>query len=473
MKDKNIDLILQDALKANYEPNRELNDKLIAELEARSENPSVAVDRQKPAFSVRTLARIAAAFVIVAMVGTVGVVAANHFLKKPTVTDHRISVGNEDYIDEEEIAKPAEEVPEESISSQEGGPDDRWLKKEVTLTNGAYRHTDYTYPDYESAVADTEMPNLFSTQIGEAESVVYSETEEVKDGTPVEGGYRSYELNSSFRVNEGSVFVLQSYADGIADDSAYVIPISNRNNERDYTSKNGLDFTLVDEEPAETDGVVRTVVMIAYDKYTGYIMFEGLSEDEIHTVLDRVVISPSEEAPAESAEEPKAKEEDVETAMETDILSEEEQLAILNQDKALITELDAYLHEVYYKVYDETAYELFRDAKLESVIVDYQKFAEEETAVREYTMKYTLKDGGCIYLKGHGNRDAEDIPLSGATILQISEEDYKLAESWISYSAEHKDDADFNWHEIGNGIYMRDASELAEGQELELMYMIK
>ena len=145
----------------------------------------------------------------------------------------------------------------------------------------------------------------------------------------------------------------------------------------------------------------------------------------------------------------------------------------MNQDKALITELDAYLHEVYYKVYDETTYELFRDAKLESVIVDYQKFAEEETAVREYTMKYTLKDGGCIYLKGHGNRDAEDTPLSGATILQISEEDYKLAESWISYSAEHKDDADFNWHAIGNGIFMRDASELTDGQELELMYMIK
>ena len=52
-----------------------------------------------------------------------------------------------------------------------------------------------------------------------------------------------------------------------------------------------MTYHLVDETISGEEGnEVNTYVMLATDAYEGYIVFRGLTEDQIHEVLDTVVI---------------------------------------------------------------------------------------------------------------------------------------------------------------------------------------
>jgi hypothetical protein len=63
--------------------------------------------------------------------------------------------------------------------------------------------------------------------------------------------------------------------------------LANTSNKREYKTKDGTAFTLVDEKH---DDETRTFVMIACDEFSGYIMFENLTDPQIHKILDTVIL---------------------------------------------------------------------------------------------------------------------------------------------------------------------------------------
>ena len=69
--------------------------------------------------------------------------------------------------------------------------------------------------------------------------------------------------------------MLQSRCEeGFAEDHAYNIKLQNTSNERDYSTKDGVTFHLVDETISGEEGNdVNTYVMIATDSYEGFISF--------------------------------------------------------------------------------------------------------------------------------------------------------------------------------------------------------
>ena len=298
MKDKELDILLKYALKPEYEPDVKLNNEILALLKTKSEDihsnaesyvnkKNVSSFRMKKPFII-TL-RAAAVILIIFSVGTAGVYAANYLLRKAIVTEHGISVGNEEYVDDDALAEPFEEVPEEKVDKTHGGASDKWLTKEVVLTNGTYQNTYYTYSNYADATEDTRLANLFSEPIGESTDTTYVETIELADGKEKEDGYKNYELDSFFKCGEGTVFVSQSVMEGVDADAAHSVSLGKTDNERTYISGTGYEFTLVDDVATE-NGTTRTYVMVSYNDNIGYMYFENMSEKEIHSVLDKVLL---------------------------------------------------------------------------------------------------------------------------------------------------------------------------------------
>ena len=309
MENKELDIMLSKALKPSYAPSDALNKALIEKLRNKgnggntgggSEDGNVVefankkTTKKNSGKTVHFLIRAAITMLILTSVGAVGVYAANYFLKKTTVYDHGISVGNQEYTKDEDLAEPWEPVPETKEGTFEGGPDDKWEKKEVVLTNGVYRNSYYYYPDYESAIEDTMIDNLFSEPIGEATSICFVETVELSGDEIKENGYKEYELDSWFSCNGKAVFLSQAKQEGVEEDAAYSVIMNKTDNERNYTSKSGIEFTLVDDIEAKVNGGtedgISTYVMISYGDVSGFMIFEEMQDDEIHEILDKVVV---------------------------------------------------------------------------------------------------------------------------------------------------------------------------------------
>ena len=322
MNDKELDIMLSNALKPSFSPDDSLNKKLMEMLRGNDKDgtggtgsPSSNKAAKKKdstgrknitANPVKAFIRAAIVILAIASIGTVGVYAASYFLKKTTVYDHGISVGNQDYVNDEDLAEPWEEVPEENQGTFEGGPDDKWDTKEVILTNGVYQNSYYTYSTYEKAIEDTCIDNIFSEPIGTPDSICYVETIELPGSDATQIRYENYELCSTFDCNGKRVFVSQSKNKGVAEDSAFSVILNKSANERTYVSKSGIEFTLVDDVGTNLENGVRTYVMISYYRVHGYMSFDDMNDDEIHEILDKVVIPETEgsdEASEETSEE--------------------------------------------------------------------------------------------------------------------------------------------------------------------------
>ena len=309
MEDRELDIMLSNALKPSYAPSDNLNKKLVEMLRSKDSGgtggtgagksaDSKVKKNIKPRSTSRFLVKAAIVMLAIASLGTVGVYAASYFLKQTTVYDHGISVGNQDNMKDEDLAEPWEPVPETKEGTFEGGPDDKWDRKEVVLTNGVYLNSFYYYPDYESAIEDTCLDNIFTEPIGSPESICYVETKEQSDGKTDQILYSEYALNSFFRRNGKSICLYQSKADGVADDSSFSVIMNKTANERTYTAKSGLVFTLVDDVEAMvnrgTEEGIATYVMLSYDDVRGYIVFENMEDSEIHEVLELIKIEQAE-----------------------------------------------------------------------------------------------------------------------------------------------------------------------------------
>ena len=309
MEDRELDMMLTKALKPSYSPDNALNKALVEKLRSKdsdghsggngTDGGNTSTKRRGGVHFTGLVKAAVIAFAILS-VGTVGVYAAGFLLKKTEVYDHGISVGNQEYVDDKDFTEPWEEVPETRDETVQGGTNDKWDKKEVVITGGAYKNTYYYYPDYNSAIEDTRIDSLFTELVGEAESVCYVETEEIADESDTKIRYASYELDCLFDLNGKKFSTAQIKSEGVADDAAFLIPINKTTNERTYTSGLGIEFTLVDDAEGTVNGGsesgLRTYVLISYDDENNYIVFENMTDEEIHQVLDAVRIDPAESA---------------------------------------------------------------------------------------------------------------------------------------------------------------------------------
>ncbi len=309
MKD-NMDHLLKKAFPANMEASADLNADILAK---------AGQSRKKTKKAGFALAGAAAIILAVLCVTPVGVYATNLIIEKVFVTEHTISVGNPEYVVDEDIYNHSEEVEVSDLGYEEGDESVNWLTKRVNVVNGYATNTYYTYADYATALLDAKLDNWFNKTYENAESVTYVITETSDTVT--------YDVTVWYPYGDGTFHFSESIMTGnVAEDMAYSLSLRNTGNKRDYISPiSDIEFTLVDEITEDEDSErVRTYVVIAYDEYHGYICFEDLTEDEIHEILDTVVIpSDGEEAAPEPSTE--AEEEDVveEDVVEEDIVEEE------------------------------------------------------------------------------------------------------------------------------------------------------
>lgn len=272
MRDK-IDILIEKSFQLDFEPDREINEKILAGREHNSVKGK--------AFN---LPKVAVIIIAVICMGSVGVYAANHIIRKVFVTEHSISVGNPEYVDDAAIASPEEAVTTENVMHEEGDANVKWISKDVQIVNGYATNTYYAYKDYETAFTDAKMDNWFRISYENAENVIYviTETEDTVEHC----------INANFLYDEGSFFVCEETMTGnIAEDVANSIMLENTNNQREYTSASGETFTLVDQITVDGDEKqTKTFVMVAYDNYFGYISFENLGDEKIHEILDTVEV---------------------------------------------------------------------------------------------------------------------------------------------------------------------------------------
>lgn len=226
-------------------------------------------------------AKIAATTLITLGILSVTVYASVLVFRNAFVQDHSISVGNQDYVIDSAIATITDDIestiPTASTEHFDGGADVNWTSKNIEKYDSGIINTYYYYDSIGKALLDYEFDSWVYSLPDDAESV--SVWEMVWDD------YKSTDISAEFSYGSGTFRITDSFSEGnVADDAAYVVALSNTSNERVYRSSGGIDFTLVDE----VSDVTQTYVMLSRDKYNGYISFKGLSEDEIHQVLDMI-----------------------------------------------------------------------------------------------------------------------------------------------------------------------------------------
>ena len=277
MNDNILDERLRLMLQPDIEPDEELNRLILKKASEKGR-------RKRGARYF--LPRVAAAVLIVAVVGTGGVYAANYILDKVKVIDGGMYVGNDDYMTEETFSDSTEEVKVEDVGEEKPGPNDKWISKKSNLVSGVYRNDYYTYSDYKTMIEDTDFDNIFTSEPLTLSSAIYTVTDMGADT-------KEYSIDVIFADdNEREVFLYLSYMIGnVVDDAVFSVPLIDGENERVYTSESGLEFTLVDSKRSDDSDEKKTSVLISYDRYRGSIDFINLSEDEIHDILDTITIS--------------------------------------------------------------------------------------------------------------------------------------------------------------------------------------
>lgn len=272
MKD-NMDKLLESALAPDFEPSAELNASILEQ---------AGKKRKKKSF-VSQIPKAAAILLAIGCMAPVGVYATSYLVNNILVTEHGISVGQTEYVDDAQLAQPWEEVKTEEVSNVQGGPNDKWSEKKVEKV-GSATNTYYTYETYETALEETGMDNWFNTAHTGDGYVTYVLTEDA-DFEMMEIGayfYPDEEHEKVFSISE-SKYPGADYAE-----VTHSLAIQKTGNKRTYTSVSGKEYVLVDEMAGDQKGT--TYVVIAYGEYFGHLSFSNMSEEEIHQILDTVVI---------------------------------------------------------------------------------------------------------------------------------------------------------------------------------------
>ena len=194
------------------------------------------------------------------------------------------------------------------ISAEEGTSSTPWLFKKVwddtyevwdsddavNWTKG-YRTTrvsEYQYADYFTAAKQAGFVKLF--QKNYTGNVFYYENEHLPDESEKAAGIGSemdYSITGEFSYGHGRFSVAQqkyrkTETGEIAETASMVITTTGETeNEREYLNAAGISFQLSDD--TET-GDVRTTTMFTADSFDAVLQFTGMTEDEIHEVLDSI-----------------------------------------------------------------------------------------------------------------------------------------------------------------------------------------
>lgn len=269
MKD-NMDKLLEKAFTPEYEPAPELNEKILAQAKQNRKKKSLAAQ----------LPKVAAIVIALGCITPVGVYATNYLINNVLVTEHGISVGQTEFVDDAELAEPWEEVEVQDVSVEEGGANDKWSEKKVQKI-GDVTNTYYTYETYETAIIEAGLDNWFNKVYEGDGYVTYVYTDSAD--------YKAHEVGAFFYVGEKMFSVSQSMRPGVDHtQGVHSLVLQKTANQRTYTARSGKEYVLVDE--TEGDHAGATYVVIAYGEYFGYLSFKDMTEDEIHQILDTVVV---------------------------------------------------------------------------------------------------------------------------------------------------------------------------------------
>lgn len=294
MKDK-MDGLLKKALLPMLEPDASLNQKIY-----NYQNTRRNTDMRK----FKKLPAAAAIVICVLCIGSVTAFAANHFLKEMHTFQYGLSTNtSEEAVSEKEPkfdASTMKEQPEdtvEDIFAEKGTAETAWLSKKVQKVTQHNQTSDdavnwedysfvvtettYEYEDYHTAVEDKGVDNWLSEDYQSIGNVQYkesvAESEDSKEQSV--GGVFAYG-SGSFGLSET---ITMDMEDNPLEIDSYTMIMDKVSNERTYTNKEGYTFTLVDDE---ADGEIRTTVAVTYKNYSGSLIFYGMTEKEIHHVLD-------------------------------------------------------------------------------------------------------------------------------------------------------------------------------------------
>ena len=200
------------------------------------------------------LVKAATVTLAVLAVGSATVYAGAEVLKKIFYTEHTMSTGNPDYVRDEWFETETPEPEVEQIGGEISDGTEKWITKSTEIL-GSYTNDIYIYSTYEDAVADKGMKLWFDTLPGEVTDVTYT----------------------------------YAYCDN---DYAKFIDV--------VAEYNGSDFNIADDvvqdEQFDENGEsvyvtrVRSTTMILDGDYYGNMVFDDMSEDDIHYILDQIKI---------------------------------------------------------------------------------------------------------------------------------------------------------------------------------------
>ena len=298
--DNNIDRLLKKSLEADYKPDERLDEELLYYFQndkrKNEDDKKVNIrmyklkkDAKRAAF-IRMAQSAAAAILVFIILGSGTAYAVNAIMEKARVTEHGMSVGNEEYLSDEDLAEPLDDVNVDVIGEEEPGPDDKWISKRTEVVSGTYQNVYYTYQDYTTMIEDTPFESVFKEIPGEESSSEYVITD-------LDEVTREYSMGTIFNVGDGEVYLNLDYIEGnVAEDAAFGISLGRTSNEREYVTGSGINFTLADsvKDTGEGEEAV-TTTLISYKKYRGSIQFIGLDEEEIYNVLENVDFSKLED----------------------------------------------------------------------------------------------------------------------------------------------------------------------------------
>lgn len=278
----NFEHLLEEALQPTAEPGGELNAVVLKS----------AYEGQRAKRNIfGGIPKVAVAALAIMLACPMGVYAAKAILKQVHVTEHMVSVGSEEFIDDAAVAESLkdEEVKVEKLSSEEGNASVKWLRKETELAGGVTTNTYYYYDDFASAMADSGLENWLTGNFEMSTEAIYVHSD---DGEVMEDA-----VNAAFLYGEGGFeFHTSKLSGNVAETVANSLFIGETSNKRTYVSKAGYEFTLVDNvNEIEGEKFTTTYVLVSYNQNFGYLGFYSLTEDEIKQVLDAVLIGGEEE----------------------------------------------------------------------------------------------------------------------------------------------------------------------------------
>lgn len=254
--------------------------------------------------SKRAAGIAAAAAVFLLLGGTVS--AAVLYNKGINIFEYGLSTAGEVETPESESPSPFRDadlpdVPDTTtvLSTQQGSSDHAWVEKKVyeedytvydspdaenwtpfTQTNHV---TEYRYENYYAAALDAGFEQLLSTDY-EGETFYYIYEHMDKDGRMKEDEPADLSISGRYAYGNGS-FALSQYP-GNEENTEFAVITNETGNNREYISSTGCLFALTDDR--DETGRTRTHTLVKCDNYFLTLEFTGMSEEEIHAVLETV-----------------------------------------------------------------------------------------------------------------------------------------------------------------------------------------